>query len=257
MDQLLSELKNLGLSDKEAQVYLAAMELGPAPVQDISHKAKVNRATTYVMIESLSARGLMSTFVKGKKRYYSAESPDRLLSILRIQQHELTEKQHELEKALPMLMALFNAEGAKPQIRYLEGAEGLKTLRETFEKLEGEFVQILCLDDAMSMKELTDEHPKHHAVLREKQTSHRSIIVSNDPNIKIPSVGTGEVRIVPMSEFPLHGEITVRGNHIFLFSYRSAILSVVIVSKEIADAVLALFNLGWKGAAEYPSRKVV
>ena len=77
MDQLIAELTHLGLGEKEALVYLAALELGPAPVQDISHKAKVNRATTYVMIESLSTRGLISTFVKGKKRYYSAESPDR------------------------------------------------------------------------------------------------------------------------------------------------------------------------------------
>ena len=68
MDELKKELEHLGLSDKEARVYLAALEMGPSPVQDISHKAHVNRATTYVMIESLAARGLMSTFQKGKKR---------------------------------------------------------------------------------------------------------------------------------------------------------------------------------------------
>ncbi|OHE33815.1 MAG: hypothetical protein A3J94_16070 [Syntrophus sp. RIFOXYC2_FULL_54_9] len=65
MDELKKQLEHLGLSDKESKVYLAALELGPTPVQDISHKAHVNRATTYVMIESLSARGLMSTFQKG------------------------------------------------------------------------------------------------------------------------------------------------------------------------------------------------
>ena len=55
MDELKKELEHLGLSDKEAKVYLAALEMGPSPVQDISHKAHVNRATTYVMIESLAA----------------------------------------------------------------------------------------------------------------------------------------------------------------------------------------------------------
>lgn len=256
MDQLLTELKHLGLSDKEAQVYLSSLELGPAPVQDISHKAKVNRATTYVMIESLSSRGLMSTFVKGKKRFYVPESPDRLLSILRIQQKELEEKQTEFEKTLPMLMALFNAEGAKPQIRYIEGTEGLQTLRETFEKLEGEFVQIISVDEAQSIKEMMQEHPRHASSLQEKKAPHRIIaVVDQKTHADIPHVGVGEIRCIPASEFPLHGEITVRGNHVYLFSYRSAILSIVVISKEMADAFRILFNLAWKGAESYESVK--
>lgn len=257
MDQLLTELKHLGLSDKEAQVYLSSLELGPAPVQDISHKSKVNRATTYVMIESLSARGLMSTFVKGKKRYYSAESPDRLLSIVRVQQKELEEKHTELEKTLPLLLALYNAEGAKPQIRYLEGVEGLRTLRETFEKLDGEFLQILQIDDALVSEEFAVERERHVSTLKYHQTKHKIIAVTNNPDVITDEhgVGNGEWRIVPATEFPLHGEITIRGNHVFLFSYRSAVLSVVIISKEISDAMRALFNLAWKGAEQYPSKK--
>lgn len=255
MDQLLTELKHLGLSEKEAQVYLSALELGPAPVQDISHKAKVNRATTYVMIEALSARGLMSTFVKGKKRFYVPESPERLLSILRIQQKELEEKHDEFQKTLPMLLALFNAEGAKPQIRYLEGLEGLKTLRETFEKMEGEFVQIVPYDDVLLAQEILQDLERHARELHAAKTPHRVLAVMEHPDrSKIPHVGDGEVRIVSTKDFPMHGEITVRGNHVFLFSYKSAMLAVVIISKEIADAVRGLFNLAWKGAEEYSSK---
>ena len=117
MEQLLSELKHLGLSEKEGLVYLSALSLGPSPVQDISEKANVNRATTYVMIEMLAARGLMNTFEKDKHRYFIAESPDRLSSILRIQQKELEEKQNEFEKTLPALMELFHAESSKSSSR--------------------------------------------------------------------------------------------------------------------------------------------
>jgi len=256
MDHLLTELKHLGLSDKEGQVYLASLELGPAPVQDISHKAKVNRATTYVMIEALAARGLMSTFVKGKKRYYVPESPDRLLSILRIQQKELEEKRTEFEKTLPLLMGLFNAEGAKPQIRYVEGPEGLQTLRETFETMEGEFLEIVNVDDAREITDVKQGHAQHARVLSDKKTPHRIIaVVDKKTHADIPHLGVGEIRCVPASEFPLHGEITVRGNHIYLFSYKSTILSVVIVSKEMADAFRVLFNLAWKGAEGYESVK--
>jgi len=257
MNELMNELKHLGLGDKEASVYLASLELGPASVQDIAHKSKINRATTYVMIEALSGRGLLSTFVKGKKRFYAPENPDRLVSILRMQQKELEEKQQEFEKTLPMLLALYNAEGAKPQIRYLEGPEGLKTMRQTFEKLDGEYVQILSMDDALSAKELEVDHAQHVSTLRQARTPHRVLAVMQNPDpATLPhELGIGEHRLVPASQFPLHGEITIRGNHIFLFSYRSAILSVVIVSKEIAEAAQVLFDLAWQGAEKYPSRK--
>lgn len=252
----MNELRHLGLSDKEAFVYLASLELGPAAVQDISHKSKINRATTYVMIESLSARGLMSTFVRGKKRYYAPESPERLMSILRMQQKELEEKQKEFEKTLPMLFALYNAEGAKPQIRYLEGPEGLKTVRQNFEKLEGEFVQIIAFDDAVVSRELDVGRQSHINNLKNERAPHRILATMENPNPdRVPELGVGEWRIVSAKEFPLHGDITVRGNHVFMFSYRSAVLAVIIVSKEIAEAVRALFDLAWKGAEGYPMKR--
>jgi sugar-specific transcriptional regulator TrmB len=257
MDELMNELKHLGLAEKEASVYLASLELGPAAVQDISHKSKINRATTYVMIESLSARGLMSTFVRGKKRFYAPENPERLMSILRIQQKELEEKEKEFEKTLPMLFALYNAEGAKPQIRYLEGPEGLKTVRQTFERMEGEFVQIISHDDALASKELNEGRETHIQNLRNERSPHRVLAVMDNPNpTVVAEMGVGEWRIIPSKDFCIHGDITVRGNHVFLFSYRTSVLAVIIVSKEIADAVRALFNLAWKGAEGYPSKKI-
>ncbi len=256
MDKLISELKHLGLSEKEAAVYLAALELGPTPVQDISHKAKVNRATTYVMIESLSSRGLMSTFVKGKKKFYVAESPDRLSSILNVQQKEIQEKQDELTKTLPMLMALYNAEGAKPQIRYLEGREGVSTTRAIFEDLEGEYLQIVPIDDVLSATDLKEGHAEHKSKLNRSKAAHRVLAITENPEtIEIDGAGVGEHRYISAKDFPMHGEILIRGNHVFLFSYKSSVLSVVIVSKEIADAVRALFNLAWKGSEGVPNKK--
>ncbi len=252
----MNELKHLGLAEKEASVYLASLELGPAAVQDISHKSKINRATTYVMIESLSARGLMSTFVRGKKRFYSPENPERLMSILRVQQKELEEKEKEFEKTLPLLYALYNAEGAKPQIRYLEGTEGVKTARAVFEKLSGEFVEIYPVEETNRSTEVMEEREHHHANLRHQRTPHRVLAVMQEVNADLlPHMGEGEFRMVSASEFPIHGSMVIRENYVFLFSHRSSILSVVIVSKEIADVARTLFNLAWKGAEAFPSKK--
>jgi len=81
-EQLEKDLQQIGLSEKEAKVYLASLELGPSTAQTIAAKATVNRPTTYVMIESLIKRGLMSSFQKGKKRFFVAGKPTQLLYLL-------------------------------------------------------------------------------------------------------------------------------------------------------------------------------
>jgi len=57
---MLTQLKHIGLSNNEAKVYLAMLELGPSPVLDIAAKAAINRPTTYVQIELLKKKGLVS-----------------------------------------------------------------------------------------------------------------------------------------------------------------------------------------------------
>jgi HTH-type transcriptional regulator, sugar sensing transcriptional regulator len=256
LSPLQEELKHLGLSEKESDVYLASLELGPSSVQDISHKSKVNRATTYVMIESLSARGLMSTFTKGKKKFYSAESPERLVSIIDHEKNALDEKLRELHKVMPMLNAMYNAEGIKPQVRYLEGIEGVETVRQIAERLTGDFVEIFPLEDVLQTKELLGPgREAHHAKLKKIGVGHRVIAITNEKNPTcLPDMGGGQWKMIPPEDFPIHGSISVRQDHVFLFSYKSGIISAVIHSKEIAQTVRALFDLAWKGAGSYPGK---
>ena len=65
--EYIQELTSLGLKDKAAAVYLASLEIGPSPVQPIAKKAKVVRATTYVVLEELMQMGLVTKYKEGKK----------------------------------------------------------------------------------------------------------------------------------------------------------------------------------------------
>ncbi len=244
MDALHLELARLGLSEKEAAVYLAALELGPSTVQELAKKAHVNRATAYLLLDTLALRGLVSTFVKGKKRSFAAESPERFLSLLRTQRDELDLRETEFSKALPALLGLFNREGVRPQVRYLEGKEGLATIRDMFSALTGEFIQIVPFDDAAGVRETFGTKPSIKGHM-----PHRALLVMDHPDASvIPKLPNGEVRVLSSKQFPIHAEISVRGHHVFLYSYRVSLLSVVISSQEIADTIRALFELAWVGA---------
>src|SRR3989344_3206057 len=126
----INQLKTLGLSENEAKVYLAMLELGPASVMEISQKSGINRPTAYVQIESLKKLGLVSTQTKGKKQLFIAESPDQLEFVLDRQASELKRKQSELNKILPDLLNAYRSSGTEPQVRFFEGKEGILRMQE-------------------------------------------------------------------------------------------------------------------------------
>lgn len=239
-------LKQLGLSSKEAAVYLAALALGSASAQQIAGDSGVNRATTYLAIESLMDQGLMSSHLDGGKRLFSAESPKRLQSMLQVKKQRLAQQEGELDRVLPALMAMQSKEAGMPKVRYLEGEAGMQTAREIFLGLRGEFVQIVPYEEAHQHKTISRTQKEHLKLLEMEEVPHRVLLLVETPDrFTAPTLPNGIVRILSKQQFPLQAEITVRGDHVFFYSFVNKPLSVVLQSKEIATTVRALFDLAW------------
>ena len=256
MENVKKALGNLGLSEKEAAVYLAALTLGPSTILTLARHAAVNRATAYLAAEKLGSRGLLSTVTKDEKRLYVAETPELLRKFMEEEKRVLQEKEQHLHETFPMLFALFSMGDRKPQVRYLEGKEGLQTVREMFLRQGGDFVQIVPLDVVRRHPELHAQHEEHLASLSSLQVPHRALLVTHEPiDIGMTPLPSGLVRILPPERFPIEAEITVRGDTIFLYAFLPTILSVVITSRELAIAVKALFELAWEGASVFPAKR--
>ncbi len=154
-----------------------------------------------------------------------------------------------------MKVGMFSAEGVKPQVRYLEGMEGIETARQMFERLDGDYVQIFSITDIFKSEEYVHGRDDHMRKLRHQHSSVgdkvRNLVVADDPSKPLSVQIDGETRVLSAAEFPIHGEITVRGGHVFLGSHKSSIMMAVLVSQEVADVVTALFDLAWKGAESY------
>ncbi len=115
---LSQELLAIGLTNKEAEVYLATLQLGYASVIEISNKANVNRTTAYTHIKNLITRGLINGVEKGGKVYYLAEKPDKLKYLYEQQEKEIRRKREMLDKILPKLESIYNVAKGKPEVRY-------------------------------------------------------------------------------------------------------------------------------------------
>ena len=116
-------LKQIGLNEKQASVYLALLELGTATVNPIATKAGIKRPTTYLVLDELQAKGLVSLVPRAKKALYTAESPEQLLG-------DLYKKQEMVKRFMPNMLALYNAKVDKPQVLLFEGKEAVRGVYE-------------------------------------------------------------------------------------------------------------------------------
>src|SRR3989339_1200537 len=143
------ELLRIGLSLKEARVYIAALECGSAPVQDIAKRAGVNRPTSYVIISSLIEKGLMSSVERDGRKFFVAESPDRLRQLVRREEARIDEMREALGKIMPELGVLVMHAPERPRVRFYEGFEGLEAMRGEFfkDRQDEELCLISSADD--------------------------------------------------------------------------------------------------------------
>lgn len=163
MELIPLELRKLGLKPKEINVYLAALQLGWSPVQKIAQAAGVSRPTAYEVIRGLIKKGLMREIkrkgvIKGEKTYFAAESPDKLLGLLRVQKREVEEKEREFIRIISALRAKYYLAG-QAEIRTFEGKEELKVLLDDFSQSQSEEIFVLT-DNPAALKPWREKLPE-------------------------------------------------------------------------------------------------
>ncbi len=122
-EKVLTLLQELGLSEKEAAIYLAALSLGPCSVLQLSRTSDIKRTTIYPLIDSLTHKGLVVREMRGWKEYMVASDPVML-------QQLLEQRKHDLNALLPELSALHNSERIGDVVRQYEGLTGIKSIYE-------------------------------------------------------------------------------------------------------------------------------
>ena len=119
LDRAKKTLKNLGLSDSQMSVYLAALELGPASIQELARKSRMKRPSVYNYIEELKEKRLIWETKRHKRSIFTAAHPSHL--------YELEKSRlAEMKEALPEFLAIYNETKHKPRVTFYEGAEGIK-----------------------------------------------------------------------------------------------------------------------------------
>ena len=243
---LVNQLKNLGLSDNEAKVYLAMLELGPATMLEISAKAGINRPTAYVQVESLKKLGLVSTQNKGKKQLFVAESPEYLESVIERERRDWEGKKETLNKLMPELMTVFSLGDQKPEVRFFEGKEGLMRMEREFLKAkEKKIIGITSLDDVIKLFPDSPDSESYSDKRVKKGIHSRSIYTSSKGPVFKESdpAMLREARYISPDKMPFNVDITVYDDIVAIAALKGKISGAMIRHQEIANSFRNLLNL--------------
>ena len=246
---MIKQLQHLGLSDKEASVYIASLELGSDTVQEIAKRAEVKRANTYVIIEKLMSKGLMSSVEKGKKTLYQVEDPKQLLRLIEEQEGDIKKKEQEFKKHLPELETLFDIAEEKPKVRYFEGKEGLIAIREDYFKAKNkEVLGVFARDEE---RKVFSQDEREKAIKDRKQRNIKLKLIYTDEKKSETKSNLTTRRFIPKNKFPLSSSFIIYDNKVGIVSLKGKLVGVIIENKEITNTFRSIFNLAWDGAERY------
>ncbi|MEK7585622.1 MAG: helix-turn-helix domain-containing protein [Patescibacteria group bacterium] len=246
-EKLLDTLKDIGLDETEAQVYLASLSLGPTTVLRIARVSEIKRTTVYGVIESLKNKGLMRIEPKGLKQLYVAENPENLETIL-------DKRKREFSAKLPDFMALYKLEGGESSIKYYTGLKAMKriylgTLDDV--KRGGEYLVITNeekwfeLDPDFWMKEYIEERAKLPCKTR---------LISQNSNIaqehhKFQKNYNEEFKIFT-SDVSLNIDMVLVPDKLIIVDLLPPLTTLVIENKNIIELQKQLFEIIWRSLPE-------
>ena len=251
---MLKELQDIGLSEKEAKVYAAALELGPATADQLAKQSKIVRSTTYVQLESLMKKGLMSTYEQGKKTFFAPESPELLKRFLSKQKEDIGTKERELKDFLPELLRSFESAGERPVVRFFPGKEGIKLAREELLTTKDKKIDAIFSYEHL-LKIYTKEELDAYSEKRKALGIHSRAIYINKEFFAVADLDQlTERRFMPPEKMRLNIHIHVCDTRTTIFPLEGTLFALIIESKQIAEGVKSIFNFLWASSETSENR---
>ncbi len=242
-------LKAAGLNEKQAEIYIACLELGPAKIPAIAREAHMKRTTAYGIVDELVSMGVVSESFKGKTKVYVAEDPKAIMTLVE-------EKKRRLQDAMPGLSELFLTHHKRPRITFFEGREGLRKIYDDVLECSSKQVKMIArvkqhneaVGDAF-VKEFIKKriargisarvlHPKFGDLYSQERGM-------EDPKLK------RQVRYLPPNVF--HAAMIMIYDHkVAMVSTREENFGFLIESKEFSGTLSAYFDFMWGLGSEEP-----
>lgn len=188
----MSILERLGLESDEATVYLDLLRHGSSTITDMARRTGLHRPNVYKRVGVLQRKQLVTHAVKGKTKFYAAESPEKLRSLV-------DQLQSQIDQELPELQALYEKKSNRPKLKYLEGIDGVKFVLEDLAQVAKKGEVYYRYSSRKPSTNVRKFIPKKYREAREKKQLERFVITSQTlKDTKNPRLER-HIKVVPPS----------------------------------------------------------
>jgi sugar-specific transcriptional regulator TrmB len=249
---LSKKLTELGLSDKEAEIYIALLKFETAAVKELVIETGLNRSTIYVVLEQLKKSGFASISNKRGVRTYTPASPERLMEAVREKTRQNILASETLAALIPELTSIHKSTKFKPQVTVFEGVTGLKKAFEDALINKEKVMRVFSSADDI-FRSLPDYLP---FFIQERMK--RGIIMygihpddssAREMMKRMPN-NPDDLTFIPSDKFTFPSDFAVYDNVVAFMSHQPP-YSVKIESKEIAEVAKVLIDLARAEAKNY------
>jgi HTH-type transcriptional regulator, sugar sensing transcriptional regulator len=122
--------KEIGISSKDAKVYLTLLREGPSSVRQLAAATGINRGTVYEALKALQGQTLVNFYNQETKQFFVAAPPSQLLAIAKTRAEELDRAAQDLSHVVAELESTYAVGTRQPVARMYEGGEGVRTILE-------------------------------------------------------------------------------------------------------------------------------
>jgi predicted transcriptional regulator len=92
----VEQLTNLGLTQGEAKVYLAMIQIGPSRIGKIVEISGVSQSKIYNVLDRLILKGLASYYIQDNVKHFQSLEPTRLHEYIQIKENEVRRQKEDI-----------------------------------------------------------------------------------------------------------------------------------------------------------------
>lgn len=234
-------LKSIGLNDKEAHVYTAALECGEQGATGIAKQAKLKRPTTYVILDQLVEKGLITKVQSKGSLLFRPVHPEVLMEMEK-------RKLNKLQEGLPLLLNIRNTLDLQPEVQVLKGEEAAHIMLEDILRQQAPVYwwgsELLADEVIPEVFESYNKRRKEKGIwsrgITSKSEKAKELSMNQEEELR-------EVRVVPKDLFPMNYNVDIYGDTVCVLSFNLE-SGILIKNADIAEAHRAMFLFAFEQA---------
>lgn len=228
-------LKQVGLTENEANVYLIVLRAGSATASEILEKTSIHRINLYDILERLQEKGLVSYAMICKRKAYEAVSPKRILEIEE-------EKLNNIRKIMPELEAQKSLNKISTEATIFKDKAGIrKVLDEIATTKSHEFCYFAS---GWGFYKFFPEYAEIWASkIKMNKTKARCLISNKLRGAKV--IEPVDYKYLP-NEFVFPSTTCIYEDKVFILMWSEQPMGILIRSKEVSDSYKQFFEMLWK-----------